>query len=186
MSHMNMAGMGAGGAALGGLALMNNGTNGTTPRNEEETDFEARLNTHIYGFFLKSENYDCARALLESGVNMEPPVKRRDGDMNGIDDAMQTDSKEDMDSKRPSDLPPVPGSADQPNFLLDWYSCFWDIFLARTKPSKATPQAMQYMQHTQVCALLWIRYATAKTIYFSSNQDIGRSSSSICCVGRRR
>ena len=178
-----MAGMSAGGGALGGLALMNNGTNGTTPRNEEENDFEARLNTHIYGFFLKSRNYDCARALLDSGVNMEPPVKRPDGEMNGIDDAMQTDSKDDLDSKRPADLPPVPGSADQPNFLLDWYSCFWDIFLARTKPSKATPQAMQYMQHTQVrdharnnpCKLL-ICCAC------SSNQSTGRSSSSICCV----
>lgn len=149
-----MAGMSAGGGALGGMALMNNGTNGTTPRNEEETDFEARLNTHIYGFFLNSENYDCARALLDSGVNMEPPVKRRDGEMNGIEDAMQTDSKDDIDSKRPPDLPPMPQSAGQPNFLLDWYSCFWDIFFARTKLSKATPQAMQYMQHTQVRIML--------------------------------
>lgn len=162
---------------------MNNGTNGTTPRNEEENDFEARLNTHIYGFFLKSENYDCARALLESGVNMEPPVKRRDGEMNGIDDAMQTDSKDDIDSKRPSDLPPVPGSADQPNFLLDWYSCFWDIFLARTKSSKATPQAMQYMQHTQV------RYHTRNILcqllicsVDSITQGTGKNNRITCCV----
>lgn len=183
---MNMAGMSAGGGALGGMALMSNGTNGTTPRNEEENDFEARLNTHIYGFFLKSENYDCARALLDSGVNMEPPVKRRDGDMNGIDDAMQTDAKDDIDSKRPSDLPPVPGSADQPNFLLDWYSCFWDIFLARTKPAKATPQAMQYMQHTQVHIILRIPDATANLLVYSSNQGFGRSNSSIFCVVGRQ
>lgn len=150
---MNMAGMSAGGGALGGMALMNNGANGTTPRNEDESNFEARLNTHIYGFFLKSENYDCARALLKSGVNMVPEVpqvKRRDGDMNGIDEAMQTDSKDDVDSKRPLDLPPLPGS-DHSNFLLDWYSCFWDLYLARTKSPKATPQALQYMHHTQVC-----------------------------------
>lgn len=144
-----MVGMNAGGGALGGMPLMNNGANGATPRtgiDQEDNDFEARLNTHIYDFFLKSKNFECARALLKSGVAMEPQVKRRDGDINGTDDIMQTDSKDDLDTKRPDDLPPAPGCSDGLNFLLDWYSLFWDFFFARTNKAKATPQAVQYMQ----------------------------------------
>lgn len=150
---MNMTGLNAVGGALGGMPLINNGTNGATPRagsDQGDNDFEARLNTHIYDFFLKSENYECARVLLNSGVAMEPSPRRRDGDINGTDDAMHTDSKDDIDSKRPEGLPPVPGQTDNSNFLLEWYSCFWDFFFARTKNPRATPQSLHYMQATQV------------------------------------
>ena len=144
--------MNPGGVPFGGMALMNNVTNGATSRassDQEENDFEARLNTYIYDFFVRSENYECARALLRSGVAMEPPVRRRD-DMNGNDDSMHTDSKEDLDSKRPDDLPAGPISHSENSFLLDWFSCFWDFYFARVKNNKASQQAMQYLQHTQV------------------------------------
>ena len=150
MSHINMTGINAGGSALGGMSLINNGTNGATPRagsDQGDNDFEARLNTHIYDYFLKTENYECARALLNSHIPMEPQIRRRDGEINGTDDPMHTDSKDDIDSKRPDDLP---GLSDNSNFLLEWYSTFWDFFFARTKNVRATPQALQYMQVTQV------------------------------------
>lgn len=139
---------------FGGMGLMNNVTNGATSRassDQEENDFEARLNTYIYDFFLRSENYDCARSLLRSGVPMEPPVRRRE-DMNGNDDSMHTDSKDDLDSKRPDDLPagPLPAYPSDNSFLLDWFSCFWDFYCARVKNNKASQQAIQYLQHTQV------------------------------------
>lgn len=136
---------------MGGMSLINNGTNGATPRagsDQGDNDFEARLNTHIYDYFIKIENYDCARALLNSHVPMEPPIRRREGDINGTDDTLHTDSKDDVDSKRPDDLP---GLSDKSNFLLEWYSTFWDFYFARTKNPRATSQAMQYMQATQVC-----------------------------------
>lgn len=129
---------------------MNNVTNGATSRassDQEEMDFEARLNTYIYDFFVRSENYDCARTLLRSGVPMEPQVRRRE-DMNG-DDSMHTDSKDDLDSKRPDDLPAGPFHSEN-SFLLDWFSCFWDFYFARAKSTKASQQAIQYLQHTQV------------------------------------
>lgn len=131
---------------------MNNVTNGATSRassDQEENDFEARLNTYIYDFFVRSENYECARCLLRSRVAMEPQVRLRE-DMNGNDDSMHADSKDDIDSKRPDDLPAGPFNSDNSNFLLDWFSCFWDFYFARSKNPKASQQAMQYLQHTQV------------------------------------
>lgn len=129
---------------------MNNITNGAASRagsDQEENDFEARLNTYIYDFFVRSENYECARSLLRSRVPMEPQVRLRE-DMNGNDDSIHTDSKDDIDSKRPDDLPAAPFNSDN-SFLLDWFSCFWDFFLARSKNTKASQQAIQYLQHTQ-------------------------------------
>lgn len=143
-----MAGMNA---TAGGFMPMMNGTNGATPRTgseQEENELEARLNTYIYDFFLKSENYDCARAILNSHVPMEPPVRRRE-DINGADDAMHVDSKDDPDSKRPDDLPTVMPVSEN-SFLLDWFSCFWDFYFARKNNAKASQNAMSYLHHTQV------------------------------------
>ncbi len=147
-----MAAMNAGGA-FGEIPLMNNGTNGATARagsDQGEVDFEARLNTYIYGFFLKSENYSAARSLLDSGVPMYP--NPRDKELNGTDDNVRSDSKDDMDSKRPDDLPTL---NDHPtSFLLDWFSCFWDFWEARKSSPRATPQAMNFLSHTQVSSRL--------------------------------
>lgn len=146
-----MAGMNTATGAFSGMPLMHNVTNGATSRassDQEENDFEARLNTYIYDFFVRTENYDCARSLLRSGVAMEPVVRRRE-EMNGNDDSMHADSKDDLDSKRPDDLPAGPFHSNN-SFLLDWFSCFWDFYLARVKNNKASQQATQYLQHTQV------------------------------------
>ena len=150
-----MAGMNGGNGVMAGMPLMNNGLNGATPRPSSEQDdpeYEARLNAYIYDYFLRNENWDCARALVSSGVQMAPSL-RRDGDVNGTDDnAMQTDPKDDMDSKRPEDLPPpsVASDGQGASFLLEWFALFWDVYFAQRKNSKATQQATQYVQHTQV------------------------------------
>ena len=139
---------------MAGVPLMNNGMNGTTPRqgSEDESEFEPRLNAYIYDYFIRNENWECARALMNSNASFHPPL-RRDGDANGVDDnTMQTDSKDDLDSKRPDGLPPtsIQSEVQGPSFLLEWFALFWEVYLAQRKLPKATQQASQYVQHTQV------------------------------------
>ncbi len=156
MSHINMAGLNGGGGSLGGMPLMNNGTNGATPRvgnDNEEPNYEARLHTFIYDYFLKNEQWECARALYNSGLNMDPPPRPSDDDVNGAaDDPMHTDSKDGLGSKRPSDLPLAGNLADQQgnSFLLEWFALFWDVYFAQKKSNRATQHANLYVQHSQV------------------------------------
>ena len=154
MSHINMAAMNGGNGVMAGVPMMNNGINGATPRpgsDQDDSEYEARLNSYIYDYFIKNESWECARALLNSNATMYPPL-RRDGDVNGADDnAMPTDSKDDLDTKRPEDLPPSSDiSAGQASFLLEWFSLFWDVYHAQRKSNKASQQATQYVHHTQV------------------------------------
>ena len=148
-----MAAMNGGNGVMAGMPMMNNGMNGATPRpgnEQDDTDYEARLNAYIYDYFVRHENWECARALYQSGAPTSPPLKR-DGDVNGVDDnAMQTDSKDDLDSKRPEDLPPPTVASDGASFLLEWFGLFWDVYFAQRKSAKASQQATQYVQHTQV------------------------------------
>ena len=150
-----MAGMNGGNSVMAGVPMLNNGMNGATPRQgseQDDTDYEARLNAYIYDYFIRNENWDCARALLNSDVTMSPPL-RQDGDVNGTgDNAMQTDSKDDLDSKRPNGLPPpsVQSDGQAASFLLEWFGLFWDVYFAQRKSTKASQQATQYVQHTQV------------------------------------
>ena len=149
MSHMNMAVVNGGG---GGMPMMNNGANGATPRpgnEEDEPDYEARLNTYIYDYFLKHQQYNCARTILNSGMPLKTSPK---GDVNGADD-MHTDSKDDLDAKKPDDLPPagVPQDPQGQSFLLEWFGLFWDVFFAHQRKAPPGSAAMQYVAHTQVC-----------------------------------
>ncbi|KLO84569.1 Som1 protein [Fusarium fujikuroi] len=103
--------------------------------------------------------YDCARSLLSSDqqVNVlgkDGANRRRDENgniINGVgDDPMDTDSKDDIDSKLPEDLPPpkLPMPASDTSFLYEWFSVFWDIYYAqRAKSGNNTIN--QYVQHTQ-------------------------------------
>ena len=150
---MNMAGLNGAGP-VGGMPMMNHGPNGLTNGagfDSEETDYEHKLNSLVYGYFLKIRQFDLARALLNSGLGFSPPV-RRNGEMNGQDDAMHTDSKDDVDVKRPNDLPPPPDGLDQhgTSFLLEWFSLFWDVYFAQRKDNKASLHAKQYYQATNV------------------------------------
>ena len=148
--------MAGGGGTLGGMPLMNNGTNGATPRvgnDNEQPDYEARLHHFIYDYFLKNENWECARALITSGLAMDPPPRPNDSDVNGAaDGSMHTDSKDGLDSKRPSDLPSAGVQPDQQgnSFLLEWFALFWDVYFAQKKNVRATQHANLYVQHSQV------------------------------------
>ncbi|PGH16947.1 hypothetical protein AJ80_05015 [Polytolypa hystricis UAMH7299] len=161
MNHMNVPGMppGAGGP-VGGIPMMNNGSSAprSDPSNSNINDAMAmQLNTYIYDYFIKRGHYDCARSLVQDeSIQLSTVPKgnpnRREGDMNGVDgDAMVTDSKDDVKTKIPDDLPrPNLGDSHSQNssFLLDWFLLFWDMFWAHRKKSKSA-DAMQYLQHTQ-------------------------------------
>ena len=122
MNPMNMAGMNAGNPAMGGgMPMMNNGANGVQirqPEEQEETNYESRLNTYIYGYFLKKGQWDLARALKNSGQQFEPEIVHPEGAMNGAND--QNDTKDGID-KRPDDLPDIGGDDQSGTFLLSWF-----------------------------------------------------------------
>ncbi|KAL8657792.1 MAG: hypothetical protein Q9226_001577 [Calogaya cf. arnoldii] len=140
--------------AGGGMPMMSNGANGATPRlgnDEEEPGYEARLNTYIYDYFVKNQRYDCAKAMLKGDMPIRTMQKRRDGDVNGAGN-MHTDSKDDLESKIPDDLPlaGIPSDPQGASFLLEWFGLFWDVFFAhQRKTPPASAQAMQYVQRTQ-------------------------------------
>ncbi len=159
MSHINMAGTNGASVPMGTMPMMNNIANGATPRpggEQDDENTEGRLNAYIYDYFLRKEHFDCARAVMNSGLHMFPALRSRDNDVNGTDDnAMQTDPKDEVDSKRPDDLPPptVAGGSSDPQaqpFLLEWFGLFWDVYCAQRRKPSATAQAMQFVQHTQV------------------------------------
>ncbi|KAL9604259.1 MAG: hypothetical protein Q9219_000657 [cf. Caloplaca sp. 3 TL-2023] len=138
----------------GGMPMMNNGANGATPRqgneDEELPEYESRLNTYIYDYFVKAQRYDCAKAILASDMPLRVR-KRREDDVNGAGN-MHVDSKDDLDTKIPDEFPAVafPTDPHGPPFLLEWFGLFWDVFFAhqkRTPPASA--QAMQYVARTQ-------------------------------------
>lgn len=125
------------------------------------------LNTYIYDYFLREGMYDCARAMLKSeqtlNVIKDSPGRRRDenGNIlnNGVgDDPMDTDSKDDIDTKRPTDLPPpnVPQGADN-CFLYEWFCLFWDMLMAQRNKPGISPPVNAYVQHTQVRSLVKCR-----------------------------
>jgi hypothetical protein len=154
MNQMNMNGANMPNGVAANM-VMNNGANGAPPRSQSEADeYKTKLNTYIYDYLLKNEQYDCARALLNSSLNVmsKPPgAKKREVD------AMDTDSKDDLELKKPADLPLPDRILDQNtenSFLLDWFTLFWEIFLAprSTKPPKLNPNAVQYTNHIRVWA----------------------------------
>lgn len=116
------------------------------------------LNTYIYEYFIRYGMYECARTLLASEQvnvhNKDGSGRRRDdsgNNVNGNDDAMDTDTKDDIDSKLPEDLPPpkLPMPASDSSFLYEWFCLFWDIYNAqRAKGGNGTVN--QYVAHTQV------------------------------------
>lgn len=156
MNQMNIAGMNVmpGGPVGGGMPMMN--ANSSAPRSDPPASQEvlfAQLNTYIYDYFLKRGQFDIARAIAQNDsvkLNTEKPSpgNRREGEVNGADDASANDKDEKM--KLPDDLPrpSVPMNSSQ-SFLFDWFSLFWDVFLAHRKKG-GSPQVQQYLQQTQV------------------------------------
>ncbi|KAI9848293.1 MAG: hypothetical protein M1837_000557 [Sclerophora amabilis] len=155
-----MAAMNAVGGPVGGVQMMNNGTAGLPRNGNRQEESKSRLNTYIYDYLLKNELFDCARSLHESGVPLllekASPGRRRHADgtnlNNGVDEhSMDADTKDDLDSKIPDDLPSpklTGGDATQNSFLLDWWGVFWDIYFAQQSKNR-DGAASQYLQHSQ-------------------------------------
>ena len=153
--------------AGGGMPMMNSGANGATPRqrNEEEEQpaYEEKLNNYIYDYFVKHQRYECAKAMLNCDMPLKTGPKRRDGDMNGAGN-MHVDSKDELESKIPDDLP-LPGVPTDPqgaSFLLEWFGLFWDVYFANKRAPQSSPQAMQYVARTQVGVTTCSRVSAAK------------------------
>ena len=159
MNQMNMAGFNAAGnPGLGNMQMPNNAPNGAMRMPEEhmeEVNYEGKLNTYIYGYLCQKGQYESARALKNSGMHFDDGALI-DGDINGMNDNMHGDSKDNIDKNRPDDLPDVKPSYTDGNggsFLLGWFTLFWDMYFAQRKDNlrnKASHNAMQYVQNTQV------------------------------------
>jgi hypothetical protein len=143
--QMGMAGMPNAGGPVGGTPLVNSGSNGGVPGGAGggASDLQyrqARLNTYIYDYFLRTKHYDIARLMhkasklsgdktlplvLDDGSNPMPGSR----DVNGVSDAMDTDTKD----VKPKDLPDPGHKIWESNncFLDDWWAQFWDVFDAQ-------------------------------------------------------
>ncbi|KAI0474356.1 hypothetical protein F4859DRAFT_88159 [Xylaria cf. heliscus] len=159
MNNVNMANMPMAGAPVGGGPMTMMGNNalaaGQVQRLAPENN-RANLNTYIYDYFLREGMYDCARAMLNSNQTLnihKNPHRDENGNAigNGVgDDPMDTDSKEDLDPKRPNDLPApnVPNGSDS-CFLYEWFCLFWDILSAQRNKGGVIPSVSNYVVHTQ-------------------------------------
>jgi len=128
------------------------------PRQQQVNDNQRGvLNTYIYEYFIRYGMYDCARSLLSSDqqVNVHKDGKGGSGVNGAGDDSMDTDHKEDLDSKLPDDLPPpkLPMPASDTSFLYEWFCLFWDIYNAQRQKS-GNAHVNQYVNHTQQQELL--------------------------------
>ncbi|KAI0018640.1 hypothetical protein F4780DRAFT_506694 [Xylariomycetidae sp. FL0641] len=157
MNNVNMASMPMAGGPVGGagpMPMMNNAAMAQVQRPEGGN--RVSLNTYIYDYFIREGMFDCARAMLNSeqalNVHKDSPGRKNGNVMgNGVgDDPMDTDSKDDLDTKRPSDLPApdIPGNTDS-CFLYEWFCLFWDMMMAQRNKSGINQQVSQYVNHTQ-------------------------------------
>jgi hypothetical protein len=155
MNNVNMTGMNAmGGPVGGGMPMMNNGAaGGVRQAMTNNNDTRSQLNTYIYEYFLKNGMWDCARSLVNSNqpINVVKDSPERDSMGNGVGDDGGEDSKDDIDSKRPSDLfpPNLPKECSESCFLYEWWCLFWDMFNAQ-RGKGDTRNVLQYVTHTQV------------------------------------
>ncbi|KAI0847012.1 hypothetical protein F5Y00DRAFT_271482 [Daldinia vernicosa] len=159
MNNMNMPNIPMAGPVGGPSPMMANTLAAQQQQVQSQGNNRTVLNTYIYDYFLREGMFDCARQMLKSeqtlNVIKESPGRRRDenGNVlgNGVgDDPMDTDSKDDIDSKRPSDLPlpNVPAAAEN-SFLYEWFCLFWDMLYAQRNKPGISPQVSQYVNHTQ-------------------------------------
>jgi len=152
------------------IPIMNSGTIVSQPAAPTGTGFsppsagvrslptadQSQLNKYIYDYFLRSQMWDCARALLNVDNSVGTKV---DSGKNGsvlrtsvTDDVMDTDGKEDCDQKSSEVLPPAAianSVASDSAFLYEWFCLFWDMFHAQ-RHKNGHGSIHQYVSHTQV------------------------------------
>jgi hypothetical protein len=145
----------------GGMVTMNTATGGpvgaapmvnnVAARQQQTLDDQARLNTYIYDYLCKSQHYELARLFIAKCQIKTTTSKPSPGRMNGVDDPMDTDPK---DEKRPDDLPypDIPPHPSDNAFLYDWWCQFWDIFGAARRRGNGLngSSSESYLQHNQV------------------------------------
>lgn len=130
------------------------------------------LNTYIYDYFIKEGLYDVARSMLtnESNINIlqKDSPGRRDNGAEG--DAMDTDSKDDV-NKRPDDLPAanIPISSDS-CFLYEWFGLFWEMLNGHRLKPGSNNQVAQYINHTQVGLLYQLQQRVSDNVLTLSQQ----------------
>lgn len=157
-----MPGMNPMGGPVGGapVPMMNNGAVNSQavppnamPRQQVNDNQRGVLNTYIYEYFIRYGMFECARSLLSSDqqVNVHKDGSKGNAANGAGDDSMDTDNKDDVDSKLPEDLPPpkLPMPASDTSFLYEWFCLFWDIYNAQRQKS-GNPHVNQYVSHTQV------------------------------------
>lgn len=158
MNNVNMPNMNAMGGPVGaGMAAMNNGAGAGGRQAMSGNDNRSQLNTYIYEYFLRNEMYDCARSLLRSeqpmNLHKDSPGRRREeaGSNGAGDDGADGDSKDDIDTKRPDDLPApnLPNNTPESCFLYEWWCLFWDMFNAQRGKGEGR-NVLHYVTHTQV------------------------------------
>lgn len=147
---MNQQQMNMGG--IGGPIANQPANHGTpnAPAGSSPDTHRVKLHTYIYDYFLKNQYYDLARSLhntveIEQAVQpKQSPSQRKE--VNG--DAMDTDSKDNLD-KKPDDLPDaqVPNASDSA-FLFDWWCQFWDMYQGQR--GRGTQATKQYLNQVQV------------------------------------
>ncbi len=158
-NNVNMAGRGVmGGRVGGGMPMMNNGApGGARPSMPDNGNQRSQLNTYIYEYFLRNGMYDCARSLLKSDqpVNVLKDSAGRRREENGVgEEGGDGESKDDIDSQRPADLPDpnLPKECPESCFLYEWWCLFWDMFNAQRGKGDGR-NILQYVSHTQVSDL---------------------------------
>lgn len=140
------------------------GAGGPVPRNDTNgpsgpADAKTLLNTYIYDYFMKEEQLDLAKALLEKSslqVSTQQPTKTSPSrrDINGVDD--DNDSKDEVKKKLAEmPVPKVPGNCPGDAFLYDWWCIFWDVWGASRQKTKSATTAGRYLDHTQVSLHCW-------------------------------
>jgi hypothetical protein len=186
MNNVNMGGMSAIGGPVGGAMPMNAGAGGRPPMQVNDNQQRSQLNTYIYEYFLRNGMYDCARSLLNSEQPIktikESPGRRRDDNGNAAgDEGADGDSKDDLDSKRPDDLPApdVPRECPESCFLYEWWCLFWDMFNAQRGKGEGR-NVLQYVAHTQVCAFS-THFGQQLTLH-RPNRDSSKKRNKICSV----
>lgn len=135
---------------------------------QQRNSSEVALDTYIYDYFIKSELWDCAQALLDARpLNLRPDDQRRrespgrrpkhdlDGNIVGNGDTAMggTDTKQEEDENGQRKSFPQ-ANVPQEDFLLDWFLLFWDIYSASAMKGngQANQMTSAYVTATQVCS----------------------------------
>lgn len=146
--QMNMAGMGG---PVGGPQV-----NAGTPSNSGDPISHVitvkKLNTAIYDYLLRNQLFDLARNFhskmdIEQKTDGKPSPNQRGQQVNGVDDGMDTDSRDPPIPNKPSDMPL---GAIEPDFLKDWWCQFWEIWGGHRKMKNTPAQTQQYIQAQRV------------------------------------